>query len=525
MTAAVDLASLIRAEEAVTPEQPSSEAGRFEETLTSLAQSQERSERDPRTGSDADPPVEAEADFAGRGASERFEVPVESPAASTPRPGTALLPLRSPPSDVPRASAPEIAPTAERVEPEPTVEPAALLARESSRTEAALAEVAALRGTGARQSAAIEPPLPKPRGDRASEPPRPPPAVRVPEAEASSPPPVVRAAEAEASSPPPPAPRAASRPAASFSAPAAASFAVERSSDVAAGAVGTAPPRASARDRAPAEAPRLAPDAAEAPVPARPTEGRTPASAPPSAGVPTRSDPEAERAVRSAEDRGRAVEEPPAREALHGTQPIRTHAHATQTEGAPVPQTGAPLPSPAPDPLAAVSAALPPTPAASAAAEPLATPPAEAIPLHVEWLAARGGGAARVRLHPPELGEIELAVRVRHGAVQVVIRAQEPAAQRQVAEGRVGLIDALAARDLRVESFQVLTADGELRSEGAGRESGPDHSREEASDGNERRPGREELERSPPPVAEESAAASAPRPATGGGPSRVDLHV
>jgi hypothetical protein len=79
------------------------------------------------------------------------------------------------------------------------------------------------------------------------------------------------------------------------------------------------------------------------------------------------------------------------------------------------------------------------------------------LPIHVEWLAARGGGSARIQLHPPELGGVELSVQVRGNAVHVVIRADEAAAARAALDGRELLADALAGRELRVESFEVRT--------------------------------------------------------------------
>ncbi|MDH3685676.1 MAG: flagellar hook-length control protein FliK [Myxococcales bacterium] len=84
----------------------------------------------------------------------------------------------------------------------------------------------------------------------------------------------------------------------------------------------------------------------------------------------------------------------------------------------------------------------------------------EALPVHAEWLAARGGGSARLRLHPPELGEVELTVRVRGNDVQVSIHAEREAAGRAVLDGRELLVEALAARDLRVDQFAVRTTEG-----------------------------------------------------------------
>jgi hypothetical protein len=80
--------------------------------------------------------------------------------------------------------------------------------------------------------------------------------------------------------------------------------------------------------------------------------------------------------------------------------------------------------------------------------------------VHAEWLAARGGGTARLRLHPPELGEVELSVRVRGSSVRVSIQTEEAEAGRAAFDGRELLIEALASRDLRVENLVVRSPDG-----------------------------------------------------------------
>jgi hypothetical protein len=92
------------------------------------------------------------------------------------------------------------------------------------------------------------------------------------------------------------------------------------------------------------------------------------------------------------------------------------------------------------------------------------------------WLAEQGGGEARLELSPPELGRVELVVRVRGKRVEVHVRAEESAAQQVVRDSRERLADALAARDLRMESFSVggggAGATGS-DSRGAERESAP----------------------------------------------------
>jgi len=93
--------------------------------------------------------------------------------------------------------------------------------------------------------------------------------------------------------------------------------------------------------------------------------------------------------------------------------------------------------------------------------------PQEVLPVHVEWLAARGGGTARLRLHPPHLGEVQLNVRVRGSRVDVVIHALEPAAQHAAVASRDLLGDALAQRDLRMTSFDVRADEGGSGSQAA----------------------------------------------------------
>lgn len=79
----------------------------------------------------------------------------------------------------------------------------------------------------------------------------------------------------------------------------------------------------------------------------------------------------------------------------------------------------------------------------------------EAISVQTEWLATRGGGTARLVLHPPELGEIAIRVSLRGGAVDVVMVAQEAVAQGMAEEQSERLSQAFANRDLRLENFEV----------------------------------------------------------------------
>jgi flagellar hook-length control protein FliK len=107
----------------------------------------------------------------------------------------------------------------------------------------------------------------------------------------------------------------------------------------------------------------------------------------------------------------------------------------SQTMRAPEPlspmQTGRPMPAAAPD----------------------------AIAIQTDWLATRGGGTARLVLHPPELGEIAIRVTVRNQAVDVVMVAHTALAH-QVAEDQSDRLSAaFAHRDLRLEQFEIRRGD------------------------------------------------------------------
>nr|MDJ0788725.1 flagellar hook-length control protein FliK [Myxococcota bacterium] len=178
------------------------------------------------------------------------------------------------------------------------------------------------------------------------------------------------------------------------------------------------------------------------------------------------------------------------------------------------------LPAGAPAP-----AALQPAGDARAAA-PAAAPPAESVPLHVEWLVARGGGRARVRLHPPELGELQLTVTVRGQDVEVAIRAQEVAAGQAVLASREQLADGLASRDLRMEGFDVQwdEQEGVEREERNGRhdERPEQRGREHPGDAPPRpTPSRDDAL----PVHARTNAPSPSDPVNDRANDRVDLHV
>lgn len=88
-------------------------------------------------------------------------------------------------------------------------------------------------------------------------------------------------------------------------------------------------------------------------------------------------------------------------------------------------------------------------------ASPARPMPPEAIPQHVEWLVARGGGSAKIELHPPELGKLSIQVTVRGTDVQVVLNVQSVAAQTVVAEYRDTLENGLTSKDLKLDQFEV----------------------------------------------------------------------
>lgn len=117
-------------------------------------------------------------------------------------------------------------------------------------------------------------------------------------------------------------------------------------------------------------------------------------------------------------------------------------------------------PDSAPAPLEAATPASP-TPAGAGAGAPGAPPVASSIgelPFHMQTLATRGGGTARLQLNPPHLGELHVTVRLRGSQVDVQVIAREPAAQALVNAGREGLSEALATRDLRMDNFEVTLA-------------------------------------------------------------------
>ncbi len=149
--------------------------------------------------------------------------------------------------------------------------------------------------------------------------------------------------------------------------------------------------------------------------------------------------------------------------AVQAANPGEALANATRSD-API-QTAVAQPTTAPiESAVAVEEPAPPT----STARPL---PAEAIPQHIEWLAARGGGTAQIQLYPPELGKLAIQVTVRGEDVQVVMNVREAAAQTVVAEYRDSLENALTSKDLKLDGFEVR--DWRDRKEGDGGQQQP----------------------------------------------------
>jgi hypothetical protein len=75
-----------------------------------------------------------------------------------------------------------------------------------------------------------------------------------------------------------------------------------------------------------------------------------------------------------------------------------------------------------------------------------------------------GGGQVRLSLDPPELGSLDMDVKVRNSSVQIVLTAEDRNVQQLLQSQRDVLERALAEGGLRVESFDVVlssSADGE----------------------------------------------------------------
>ena len=156
-----------------------------------------------------------------------------------------------------------------------------------------------------------------------------------------------------------------------------------------------------------------------------------------------------------------------------------------------------------------------------APAEPVPSAPVEDVAVRVEWLAQRGGGVARLELDPPQLGRIEMIVRLRGSDVEVVIAASEPLAQAAVQSQRAQLAENLAARDLRLSQFDVSHSGGEDASGSESSEGRPSS----GGDGTHDHRARSALERFG--VREAAGPLLGLAPASRASPTdaRIDLHV
>lgn len=193
------------------------------------------------------------------------------------------------------------------------------------------------------------------------------------------------------------------------------------------------------------------------------------------------------RAEGAVEDAAQAVVSSNATESDDG-QPQGFGSRGNEGEAAP----RAPLPATMPlepnaESFSIGRTAAPTAPDGPAVTGALRTPTAE-LPARITWLAQQGGGTARLALHPADLGEVEVAVRVRGNSVEIQFVADDPAAQLAVSNARDNLMEALGARELRMESFQVRGSDdaassrdfagsperdaGEARQEASGRDPG-----------------------------------------------------
>ena len=160
-------------------------------------------------------------------------------------------------------------------------------------------------------------------------------------------------------------------------------------------------------------------------------------------------------------------------------------------------------------------------------AHPVAASPADAVPTRIAWLAARGGGSARVTLHPAELGEVELSVRVRGNVVDVVITAEQPLARAALLDVSDRFGEALAARELRIESLEIRmteTRGSGLGDPGTGSGSATGRDGAFAQSDHESSTGRDG---GPRPAVPETPAAERPAalPTDTAQPAHLDLHV
>ena len=75
------------------------------------------------------------------------------------------------------------------------------------------------------------------------------------------------------------------------------------------------------------------------------------------------------------------------------------------------------------------------------------------------------GGSLRLRLSPPELGQLRLEISVRHGALTAQIEAETSAARDLLLQNLPQLRERLAQQDIRIERFDVDLTDRSLGSD------------------------------------------------------------
>jgi len=71
-------------------------------------------------------------------------------------------------------------------------------------------------------------------------------------------------------------------------------------------------------------------------------------------------------------------------------------------------------------------------------------------------IAEDGGGQVRMRLEPPELGRLDMDVRVRNSSVSIVLVAEDRNVQQLLQSQREVLERAMSESGFRVESFDVF---------------------------------------------------------------------
>jgi len=242
---------------------------------------------------------------------------------------------------------------------------------------------------------------------------------------------------------------------------------------------------------------------------------------------------------------GRVAERAPEPDADHGNRSLGVSASGvTRPDGreAVIRAEGMDSPPVVPlrTPAASFSTAATAAPAEAAAFAPRELPTGPAtlgeLPGRIEWLAQRGGGAARIELDPPQLGRMDLIVRVRGNDVEVVIAAHEPAAQAAVQAQRAQLAEGLAARDLRLGQLDVTQAGGDApegdpgsggrttNSNDGGRSADLHDGGRSADPGSDGR-GRAGLASPPAGVQAARFGAATPRPDAPADHSRIDLHA